>query len=70
MLRPEAQIPKPLLNLGDQTLIEKQVNWLTKNCFKKIVLALSKDLLGYIMLKTDIYKKIQTNKNRQHNNVN
>lgn len=62
MLRPEAQIPKPLLNLGDQTLIEKQVNWLIKNGFKKIVLALSKDLLGSIILKTDIYKKFKQTK--------
>lgn len=59
MLKPEAQIPKPLLNLGDQTLIEKQVNWLTKHGFRKIVLAVNKDLLGYIMLKTDVYKKFK-----------
>ena len=62
MLKPEAQIPKPLLNLGDQTIIEKQVNWLAKHGIKKIVLAVSKDLLGYIMLKTDVYKKFKQTK--------
>jgi NDP-sugar pyrophosphorylase family protein len=65
MLRPETQTPKPLLNLGEKTLIEKQVNWLADHRFEKITLAVSKNLLGYIMLRTDVYKKLKQIKNTQ-----
>lgn len=59
MLEAEAQMPKPLLNLGEQTIIERQVNWLAEHGFKRVILALSKDLLGYIMLRTDVYKRFK-----------
>lgn len=55
MLKPDAEIPKPLLNFGEETLLEKQVSWLAENGFNRIILALSKDLLGYLILKTDVY---------------
>ncbi|UCD96486.1 MAG: NDP-sugar synthase [Candidatus Bathyarchaeota archaeon] len=59
MLKPDAEIPKPLLNFGDETLLEKQVSWLAKNGFTRVILALNKDLLGYLILKTDVYRKIK-----------
>ena len=45
MLKPDAEIPKPLLNFGEEPLLEKQVSWLAENGFNRIILALSKDLL-------------------------
>ncbi|UCG35927.1 MAG: NDP-sugar synthase [Candidatus Bathyarchaeota archaeon] len=62
MLKAEAQIPKPLLSLGDETLVEKQVGWLADHGFKRVILALSKNLLGYLILKTDVYKKFKNEK--------
>ena len=59
MLKPDAEIPKPLLNFGEETLLEKQVSWLAENGFNRIILALSKDLLGYLILKTDVYRNFK-----------
>jgi NDP-sugar pyrophosphorylase family protein len=59
MLKPDAEIPKPLLNFGDKTLLEKQVRWLAENGFTRVILALNKDLLGYLILKTEVYRNFK-----------
>ena len=38
-LKPDTWVPKPLLKLGDKTLIQFQVDWLRKHGFQNIILA-------------------------------
>lgn len=47
-LKPEIWIPKPLLKLNSSTLLERQINWLSKYDFKNIFVTIDADFLNYV----------------------
>jgi NDP-sugar pyrophosphorylase family protein len=43
-LKPETWVPKPLLKIDDETLLERQINWFVNHGFESIILAASKEI--------------------------
>ena len=43
-LKPDTWVPKPLLKIDDQTLLDRQVNWLVNHGFESIIIAASRDI--------------------------
>ncbi len=43
-LKPDTWVPKPLLKIDDESLLERQVNWLVNHGFESIILAASKEI--------------------------
>ncbi len=43
-LKPETWVPKPLLRIDDETLLERQINWLISHGFESIILAASEEI--------------------------
>lgn len=43
-LKPDTWVPKPLLKIDDETLLDRQVSWLVNHEFESIILAASKDI--------------------------
>jgi len=46
-LKPHIPTPKPLLKLNNETLIDRQIRWLQKHGFKRIILASDRENLTY-----------------------
>jgi len=43
-LKPDTWVPKPLLKIDNETLLDRQVNWLVNHGFESIILAASKEI--------------------------
>jgi len=43
-LKPDTWVPKPLLKIDDQSLLDRQVNWLVNHGFESVIIAASQDI--------------------------
>jgi len=55
-LKPDTWVPKPLLKINEETLIDRQISWLQSYGFRNIVVASDRDDLTTISVKYSVEK--------------